>query len=146
MNQLLPFIKFLGLYALTLIAPIQGLLIIAGLAVFADTIFAVYYSVNAFGWSSFKSTKLFNIVVKTFFYFGTIIFAYFIDTHVVSDNTIMGVNLLISKLVTIFWTYIEVKSIDETSVKMGNPSLYNVIKKLLLNLKDLKKDINEIIK
>jgi len=138
--------KFIALYALTLIAPIQGLLLIAGLAVLMDTIFAIYYSVKTAGWDSFKSTKLFNVVVKTFFYFGTIIFAYFIDTHVVSDNTILGVNLLIAKLTTIFWIYIEVKSIDETSVKMGNPSFYAVVKKLMGRLKDLKKDINEIVK
>ena len=55
-------------------------------------------------------------------------------------------NLLIAKLTTIFWIYIEVKSIDETSVKMGNPSFYAVVKKLMGRLKDLKKDINEIVK
>ena len=49
-----------------------------------------------------------------------------------------------SKVVTIFWIYIEVKSIDETSQKLGNKSFYFTIKNLHTKLKDLKKDINEI--
>ena len=53
-------------------------------------------------------------------------------------------NLLVSKVVTIFWIYIEVKSIDETSQKLGNKSFYFTIKNLLTKLKDLKKDINEM--
>jgi len=57
---------------------------------------------------------------------------------------LFGVNLLVSKVVTIFWIYIEVKSIDETSQKLGNKSFYFTIKNLLTKLKDLKKDINEI--
>ena len=94
--------------------------------------------------ASYQSTKLFNIVVKSFFYLGSIILAFFVDTHIIEKNTLFGVNLLVSKVVTIFWIYIEVKSIDETSQKLGNKSFYFTIKNLLTKLKDLKKDINEM--
>ena len=87
---------------------------------------------------------MFNIVVKSFFYLGSIVLAYFIDTHIVEKNTLFGINLLISKAVTIFWLYIECKSIDETSQKLGNKSFYFTIKNLITKAKDLKKDINEI--
>jgi hypothetical protein len=137
------FLKSLAICLLTFITPIKGLLILTGLAVLFDTLFAIYISIKLKGWSSFKSTKLFNIVVKTFFYFGSIILAYFVDKHIIENNNIFGVPLLISKVITVFWLYIEIKSIDETSQKLGNKSFYFTIKSIIANAKDLKKDINE---
>lgn len=128
----------------TFLTPIKGLLILTGMAVLMDTFFAIYTTIKLNGWKSYQSTKLFNIVVKSFFYFGSIVLAFFIDTHIIEKNTLFGINLLISKVVTIFWLYIEVKSIDETSQKLGNQSFYFLIKNLMTKAKDLKKDINEI--
>ena len=141
---LLTLIKSLLITILTFLTPIKGLLILTGIAVFLDTIFAIYTTIKLNGWQSYQSTKLFNIVVKSFFYFGSIVLAFFIDTHIVEKNTLFGINLLISKAVTIFWLYIECKSIDETSQKLGNKSFYFTIKNLISKAKDLKKDINEI--
>ena len=137
-------IKTVLITLLTFLTPIKGLLILTGIAVFLDTIFAIYTTIKLNGWQSYQSTKLFNIVVKSFFYFGSIVLAFFIDTHIVEHNTLFGINLLISKAVTIFWLYIEVKSIDETSQKLGNKSFYFTIKNFMSKAKDLKKDINEI--
>ena len=138
------FLKALFLTIATFLTPIKGLLILTGIAVFLDTIFAIYVTIKLNGWQSYQSTKLFNIVVKSFFYFGSIVLAFFIDTHIIEQNTLFGINLLISKAVTVFWLYIEVKSIDETSQKLGNKSFYFTIKNLMTKAKDLKKDINEI--
>jgi hypothetical protein len=141
---LLTFCKTIFFAMITFLAPIKGLLLITGLCVLLDTFFAIYTTIKLNGWASYQSTKLFNIVVKSFFYLGSIILAFFVDTHIIEKNTLFGVNLLVSKVVTIFWIYIEVKSIDETSQKLGNKSFYFTIKNLLTKLKDLKKDINEI--
>lgn len=141
---LILFLKTLLITSITILTPIKGLLSVTGMAVFLDTVFAVFTTIKLNGWSSYQSTKLFNIVVKSFFYLGTIILAYFIDTHIIGDNLIMGVDLFISKIVTIFWLYIELKSIDETSQKHGNKPFYVILKNLLKKAKDLKKDINEI--
>ena len=137
-------IKTVLITLLTFLTPIKGLLILTGIAVFLDTIFAIYVTIKLNGWQSYQSTKLFNIVVKSFFYFGSIVLAFFIDTHIIEQNTIFEINLLISKAVTVFWIYIEVKSIDETSQKLGNKSFYFTIKNIMSKAKDLKKDINEI--
>ena len=75
---------------------------------------------------------------------GSIILAYFIDSHIIESNLILGIPLLISKAITLFWVYIEVKSIDETSQKHGNKPFYLLIKNLMSKAKELKKDINEI--
>jgi hypothetical protein len=141
---LLTFCKTIFFAMITFLAPIKGLLLITGLCVLLDTFFAIYTTIKLNGWQSYQSTKLFNIVVKSFFYLGSIILAFFVDTHIIEKNTLFGVNLLVSKVVTIFWIYIEVKSIDETSQKLGNKSFYFTIKNLLTKLKDLKKDINEM--
>ena len=138
------FLKAFFFTIATFLTPIKGLLIIKGMAVLLDTIFAIYTTIKLNGWSSYQSTKLFNIVVKSFFYLGSIVLAYFIDTHIVEKNTIFGINLLISKATTIFWLYIECKSIDETSQKLGNKSFYFTIKNFMNKAKELKKDINEI--
>ena len=137
-------LKTLFLTIATFLIQIKKLLIIKYIAVFLDTIFAIYTTIKLNGWSSYQSTKLFNIVVKSFFYLGSIVLAYFIDTHLIEKNTLFGINLLISKAVTIFWLYIECKSIDETSQKLGNKSFYFTIKNIMSKTKDLKKDINEI--
>ena len=138
------FIKTLLITVATILAPIKGLLFLTGLAVFLDTVFAVYTTIKLNGWASYQSTKLFNIVVKSFFYLGSITLAFFIDEHIVGENLILGIELFISKILTIFWLYIEIKSMDETSQKHGNKPFYEIIKDILNKAKDLKKDINEI--
>ena len=138
------FIKTLLITVATILAPIKGLLFLTGLAVFLDTVFAVYTTIKLNGWASYQSTKLFNIVVKSFFYLGSITLAFFIDEHIVGQNLILGIELFMSKILTIFWLYIEIKSMDETSQKHGNKPFYEIIKDILNKAKDLKKDINEI--
>ena len=56
----------------------------------------------------------------------------------------MGIKLPISKFATIFWLYIELKSIDETSQKLGNKPFIEIINNIVKWLKSFKKDINEI--
>ena len=143
-TYVLIFLKTLLVLIATILAPIKGLLLVTGMAVFLDTIFAIYTTIKLNGWASYQSTKLFNIVVKSFFYLGSIVLTYFIDTHIVGNNLIMGIELFLSKVITIFWLYIECKSIDETSQKHGNKPFYVIIKNILEKAKELKKDINEI--
>ncbi len=141
---LIAFLKTLVLSCFTFIVPIKGLIALTGFAVLLDTFFAIYTTIKLHGIKSYRSTKLFNIVVKFFFYFGSIILAYTIDYHIIQSNIIFGINLLIAKIVTVFWLYIEIKSIDETSQKLGNKSFYVVIKNLMAKTKSLKKDINDL--
>ena len=113
--------------------------------VLADTIFAIYVVVKLSGWQAYKSNKLFNIAPKTFFYLLAICLGFCIDTFIV-DGKIWGISLLISKLICFFFIYIEVKSIDETSMKLGNKSFWVIIKDMILKAKSLKKDLNEVTK
>ena len=138
------FFKTALITVLTFIAPIRGLVLLLGTAVTIDTLFAIYTVMKTKGWGEVKSNKLFNVVVKSFFYMGSLLFAFLIDKYVIDTNTVLGIDLIVSKTIAIFWTYVEVKSIDETSIKLGNRSFYVILKELIKKIKDIKKDINEI--
>jgi hypothetical protein len=45
---------------------------------------------------------------------------------------------------TTLWIYIEIKSLDESSIKLGNKSFWVLLKEMVNKLKD-KKDLNDII-
>ena len=74
---------------------------------------------------------------------STILLAFLIDSHIL-EGKIFDVTNGISKTITFVWLYIEVKSIDETSQKLGNKPLWLILKELISKTKDLKKDINDI--
>ena len=137
------FIKASIIAFFVFLTPIKGLVCLISFAVAFDTIFAIYASIKRKGISSFRSTKLFNIVIKTFFYMGGILFGFLIDNYIF-EGKLFDIKFLISKVITVVWLYSEIKSIDETSMKLGNRSLWVIFKELISKTKDLKKDINEI--
>jgi len=130
--------------AITLfLLPISGLLLTMIAFVLLDTIIGIYVSIKLDGWNSFKSTKFFNLVVKSFFYLTTIIMAYFLDKYML-DGSFMGIKLLLSKAMTAVWIFNEVNSCDENSIKLGNKSVWVLSRDLISKLKTLKKDLNEL--
>ena len=126
----------------TFLAPIQGLLILMILFIFSDTAFGIYASLRLK--EAFKSHKLFNVVVKSFFYLFTIILCFFVDKYIFEDS-LFQIKFLFAKTITAFWIYIEVKSLDETSIKLGNKSLWVLLKEFFGKVKDFKKDISTIL-
>ena len=113
------------------------------LFVMLDTFTAIYVAVKKSGWDAFQSHKLFNIVPKIFLYCTTIALALVIDINIL-ENGIMDIERVASKTITMVWIYIEVKSIDENSQRLGNKSIWAIIKEILFKVKDLKKNINDI--
>ncbi|MGJ8762091.1 MAG: phage holin family protein [Polaribacter sp.] len=126
----------------TFIAPIQGMVLLVIMAIAADTTLGIY---NAIRLKEYQSDKLFNVVVKTFFYSFSVLFA-FIVSKVIFDEELFGVKYLSVKLVTAFWIYIEMKSIDETSQKLGNKPFVEIVRSLIKKAKEFKKDLNELKK
>lgn len=111
------------------------------LFIFSDTAFGIYASLRLK--EAFKSHKLFNVVVKSFFYLFTIILCFFVDKYIFEDS-LFQIKFLFAKTITAFWIYIEVKSLDETSIKLGNKSLWVLLKEFFGKVKDIKKDISSI--
>ena len=149
-NFMIDFCGFLREYillglslALTFISPVWGALLIVGCFVLFDTTFAVYKEIKLYGKSRFRSHYLFNIAPKTAFYMGCILLGFLIDTFIM-EGSVMGINNLISKVMCLIFVYIEVKSIDETSMDLGNRSLWVILKDIIEKAKSCKKDITEL--
>ena len=140
----IPFLKSILIALFSFISPVWGLFLMVGIAVVLDTVYAIYSAVNKDGWGVYKADKLFKLVQKTFFYMGSLLLAFCIDKYVVSNNLIFGLDYLFTKALAVMWVYIEVKSIDDKSVKNGNKSMYSLIKELLKNAKKIKEDIISI--
>jgi hypothetical protein len=130
---------------LTVLAPIKAFIIIISLFVVADTTLAIYTTIKLNGMVSFRSNKLFNVVIKTVFYMGGILLAFLLDTFIFG-GVIMGISLLLAKGVTLLFSYIELKSLDETSMKLGNKSFWILLKELFAKGKELKADLGDIMK
>lgn len=127
----------------TFLVPIQGILILMILFIVTDTIFGVYSTVKRKGWKSFKSTKLFNMVVKSFFYLLSIVLAFLIDKYIF-QSVLLHVPYLASKSMALVWIYIEIKSIDETSVALGNRSIWIILKEMINKAAEFKKDLKSV--
>ena len=127
----------------TFLIPIQGLLLLMILFIFLDTCFGIYSTVKRKGWKSFRSTKLFNVVVKSFFYLASIILAFLVDTYVFQSK-LFGVDCLASKSMALVWIYVEIKSIDETSVGLGNKSIWVILKEMIAKAAEFKKDLKSV--
>jgi|LakMenE18May11ns_1017448.scaffolds.fasta_scaffold9947587_4 hypothetical protein len=138
-NFLLTMLTIIG----TFIAPIQSLILMLISFILLDTFVGIYVSVKMNGWKSFSSNKLFNIVVKSFFYVISVVLVLMIDKFVFGGK-VFGISYLLSKGMSIFWTYIEVKSLDEHSQRLGNRSFWELVKELVKKVMSVKKDIKKI--
>ena len=131
---------YIALSISTFLLPIKGLLILVGMMVSFDTIFAIFtaWKMN----ETLTSTKFFNIAPKLFFYLGSIIMAFMIDTFIVPEG-LFSVSNFGAKVVTFLFVCNEVKSINETYVKKNKKSLLEVVKEYLTVAKNFKKDLEE---
>lgn len=122
-------------------APISGILYTLLFFTLLDTIFGIYRVIKMEGVKSLKSTKLFNVVVKLFFYLGATIGMFFIDKFILNGTKIMNIEFILTKAMAVSFIYIEVKSMDETSVKLGNRSIWVIFSEMIRKFKKIKKDI-----
>lgn len=136
-------IAALALSTLAFLTPVTGLICIMVGFILLDTTAGIYVSVKLDGKDSFQSDKLFNLVVKSFFYCFSIILAYLIDMFIF-DGKLQGVEFLLSKLMTVVWVLIEIKSLDEKSIKLGNRPFTLILRDFIKHIKQFKKNINEI--
>jgi hypothetical protein len=110
-----------------------------------DTLTAIYVSVKLRGIKSFRSALLRKgMTAKIFLYLGTVILSYMIDIHVLGGST-FGISHLLSKGLASIWTYAEVKSMDENSMKLGNRSFFIISKEFFKKITGYSKDIKDIL-
>ena len=137
------YIKPLMMTLFTFLTPIKGLLSLLFLFIFLDTIVGIYVSVKTKGWRSFQSVILRKgIGAKLLFYLGTAILAFMIDQYIVGPAA-FGIHYLLAKSVTSLWIYVEVKSLDETSMKLGNRSIWVILRELIKRIANIKKEFGQ---
>jgi len=137
------YIKPLIMTFFTFLTPIKGLLSILFLFILLDTLMGIYVSVKTKGWGSFRSVILRKgIGAKLLFYLGTAVLAFMIDKYIVGA-TAFGIHYLLSKSITALWIYVEVKSLDETSMKLGNRSVWVIAKELIKKIANIKQEFNQ---
>lgn len=135
----------LAVLMLAFISPILGLFALVVFGVFLDTAFGVYVSVKLNGWKSFDFYKLLNSLVKISFYACTILMGLIISVNI-TDGALFGVKLFTPKFVASYWTFRELKSVDNNSQKLGNRPFIEMLTSILEFAKEIKKDITELKK
>lgn len=127
-------------------APIYGLLIAVGFAIFLDTFTGIFKSVKLNGWRSIRSRKLSNIVSKMLLYQITILLLFVIDNYVLNEFIAVHftIKFMFTKLVAILLIFIELVSIKENIEEALKIDIWKMLKNLLNRAKEVKEDINEI--
>jgi hypothetical protein len=68
--------------------------------------------------------------------------AFMADTYI-CGGALFGIAHLLSKAMSIFWIGIEIKSLDETSIKLDNKSFWVLMRQMIGRYKNIKKNIND---
>jgi hypothetical protein len=138
--QQMKYISYFLITFASFFSPIYGLILTLLGFVLADTIMGIYTTIKLHGIESFKSTKLFNIVVKTFFYVTSVMCMFAVDQFIL-EGQMGGIKHVLSKAFCVLFIYIEIKSIDESSMKLGNRSVWSIVKEIMNRIQSFKKDI-----
>lgn len=128
----------------TVLTPIVPFVSLVGLFVLLDTFLGIYVTIRIKGLKFFRSNKFFNVIIKGVYYGLGIIMAFLIDTNIFGGS-LLGVDLLSTKIVSLLCLYTEIKSIDENQIKLGNASLWQQLKDMIKKGKEIKKDLGELI-
>jgi hypothetical protein len=123
---------------LTILSPVQPMVLIAILAIFIDTIFGVWRSVKKGGWQAFKSRRLSDTIGKSLLYSGGIVFTFLIEKYIAGDIIahFISVELIMTKFVAFFCVIVEVKSINESYESVTGKNILAAMRKFVTRSKE----------
>ena len=124
--------------------PISGILIMIGVLIAIDT-FTGIWKANKLG-DKITSRKLSSIISKLALYEVTVIMFFLIDRFILNDIilTFFSVPFMLTKIVALVLSSIEVMSINENYKIVKGIDLWQSMKLLFARAKDIKDDINKI--
>ncbi len=129
------------------IAPIQGILLLVGVAIIFDTIAGIYCS-KRLG-NPILSRKLFRLAIKTFVYGGAVIIFYSMDVLLLKDiiGYFLSIPLLLTKSVATTFIFIELYSVDEKIRAVNNnKGIWYYFKRLISGAKSIKDKVSKLDK
>lgn len=125
------------------LAPIQGILITVGVLILADTIIGIWKAKRLK--EKVTSRKLSQVISKMFLYQITIILFYMIDKFILGDilQHFFAVEFLLTKVVALVLSSIEVFSMDENYRAVRTYGLWHAFKRLVGRAKDVKEELKD---
>jgi hypothetical protein len=128
--------------------PIFGLLIAVGVAICFDTVTGIAKAIKVKGFKSIRSRILSNIISKMALYELCILSLYAIDKYLLNEFIIkwFSIDFMFTKICAIMLIFIELVSIKENIEETFGVDIWNLLKKSFLRAKEIKEDVNEIIK
>ncbi len=126
--------------------PISGILIMIGVLICIDTITGIWKA-KKIG-EKITSRKLSAIISKLALYEITVIMFFLIDKFILNDImlTFFSVPFMLTKIVALVLSSIEVMSINESIKQVKGVDLWQSGKELFARAKEIKEDLNKIKK
>jgi hypothetical protein len=136
------FVAIIGVI-IAFLSPIIPLLLLVGGAIALDTITGVWKAKRLN--EKITSKKLSRIISKMLLYQLAIILFFVMDKYIIGDFVGMftHIPLVLTKLMSLTFSYIELKSIDENYEAMTGKSFWKSLKEMLHRAKAIKKDIED---
>jgi len=124
--------------------PISGILLMIGVLISIDTITGIWKA-NKVG-DKITSRKLSSIISKLALYEVTVIMFFLIDQFILNDIilTFFSVPFMLTKIVALVLSSIEVMSINENYKVVKGIDLWQSMKLLFARAKDIKEDLNKL--
>ena len=124
--------------------PISGILIMIGVLIAIDTITGIWKA-NKLG-DKISSRKLSAIISKLALYEITVIMFFLIDQFILNEIilTFFSVPFMLTKVVALVLSSIEVMSINENYKIVKGIDLWQSMKLLFARAKDIKEDLNKL--
>ena len=124
--------------------PISGILLMIGVLISIDTITGIWKA-NKIG-DKITSRKLSSIISKLALYEVTVIMFFLIDKFILNDIilTFFSVPFMLTKIVALVLSSIEVMSINENYKIVKGIDLWQSMKLLFARAKDIKEDLNKL--
>jgi len=124
--------------------PISGILLMIGILIVIDTITGIWKA-NKLG-EKITSRKLSSIISKLALYEVTVIMFFLIDKFILNDIilTFFSVPFMLTKIVALVLSSIEVMSINENYKIVKGIDLWQSMKLLFARAKEVKEDLNKL--
>jgi hypothetical protein len=139
-----PYLLALVKVILVFFAPIKGIIVLVALSTILDTGFGFWKAKHL---KQEITSKIWRhgFVPKVLSYVTTVMLAYTADYFIINElmKLVLSVDFLSTKLLALALISIEVKSMDESFVKVKGWSFLKKITDYIMKAKDIKKQINE---
>lgn len=150
MNQFFLLMKsklFLLLQILaTFLIPIKPLLLLVGGAILCDTITGIVKAYKKK--EKITSYKLSRVITKMLLYQCTLISIYFLDKYLLGEfiKNFSSITFFVTKLTAMFLICLEGMSINENIKEISELNFFQLFKKMLSRVKEIKVEIVDIAK